>query len=836
MRLHCGGEATTLTNSKAVGHGAKESGLTRFGRLIVLFLWVDIACLAQPVITSGPNYSWSIGEVQQALTASGGNGTYTWSLASGSLPPGLSLRTDVPSSFPAGANAGLIGVATTAGTYNFTLQVTSNGQSATQSASVHITALRVKDLVQFPDAFVNVLFPPYTLTALNNAGPVTYKLSGGSLPPGINMTASGVISGEPTVPGSYTWDVQFSDGVDTSYWAFSINVYAVEITTPGQLPNAVENVAYSVTLSASGGAGGYTFTSGGLPNGLTLSPTGTISGITPGPGRWPFPLTVKDSVGNSYSKQMAIEVLGGSEFPSIALYGNGNSDDCTIGLGCDRSGYASGGVAPYAWTATGLPPGMSVRFGSGVTSSWVTPGDFELWGNPTALGTFNVQLTVTDLTGATTTSILPLSVSGLLLDYSTDLPNGALSSPYSNKFRILGGSSSYSASLVGGELADGLSLNSKSLVVSGTPLENGSLFASFQFADTASHTLQATNYYTISAGASTTRIYTNSNLGVWSIGSSPTFYLYACCGSSYVWTVVNGALPPGISLSTSGTLSGKPTTAGGYTFLIQAADSSNVGNIGIRQFTMTVTPISLTGATSLPYGNLGSPYSQALTATGGTGTLTWTLAPFNYLPLGLNLSSNGAISGTPTQIGQFQFTVNVVDAAANPGSFTFSISVFSAPATRYVSPSGSDANPGSLAQPYLTIQKCATAVYGGSTCLIRAGTYHESVTPNSGITIMPYNGESVTVDGADRISHWTVYQGSIYRTNVVLSRGDGNQVFVGNQMMTEARWPNGNDLFNVNWATAGAGTTTTLLVDPNLPDIDWTGATVTFWRDRKSVV
>jgi hypothetical protein len=56
--------------------------------------------MAQPVITSGPNYCcWSIGEVQQALTASGANGTYTWSLASGSLPPGVSLRTDVPGNF-----------------------------------------------------------------------------------------------------------------------------------------------------------------------------------------------------------------------------------------------------------------------------------------------------------------------------------------------------------------------------------------------------------------------------------------------------------------------------------------------------------------------------------------------------------------------------------------------------------------------------------------------------------------------------------------------------------------------------------------------------------------
>src|ERR1700733_1966156 len=97
---------------------------------IAVFGGLPSTVVAQPVITSGPNYCcWSIGEVQQALMASGGTGTYSWSLVSGSLPPGLSLRTDVSSNFPAGTSAGLIGVATTSGTYNFTLQVTSNGQS-----------------------------------------------------------------------------------------------------------------------------------------------------------------------------------------------------------------------------------------------------------------------------------------------------------------------------------------------------------------------------------------------------------------------------------------------------------------------------------------------------------------------------------------------------------------------------------------------------------------------------------------------------------------------------------------------------------------------------------
>jgi hypothetical protein len=149
--------------------------------------------------------------------------------------------------------------------------------------------------------------------------------------------------------------------------------------------------------------------------------------------------------------------------------------------------------------------------------------------------------------------------------------------------------------------------------------------------------------------------------------------------------------------------------------------------------------------------------------------------------------------------------------------------------TKYVATTGNDTNPGTLAQPYRTIQKCATTVASGSSCLIRAGTYYETVTPNSGITIAPYNGAAVTIDGSDPVTGWTRYKGSIYRAGASMSSGDTNQVFVGQQMMTEARWPNGNDLFHPVWATAKAGTTGTRLYDSNLPNVNWTGAIVHFW-------
>jgi hypothetical protein len=236
-------------------------------------------------------------------------------------------------------------------------------------------------------------------------------------------------------------------------------------------------------------------------------------------------------------------------------------------------------------------------------------------------------------------------------------------------------------------------------------------------------------------------------------------------------------------------------------------------------------------------------------AAAGSANFTLTVSGNNFLP-GSTVRWNANYGQPPistSYVSLTQLTVvipasdiaiagnaNVIVVNPSPGGGTSQAGVFtiigSVPGNvSFVAPNGNDANPGTIAQPYLTIQKCAATVSSGGICAIRAGTYRETVTPNSGITITSYDGEAVTLDGSDPVTGWTPYQGSIYKTSVTLSAGDTNQVFVGNQMMTEARWPNGDDLFHVNWATAQVGTTTTQIVDSNLPNINWTGANIHLW-------
>lgn len=112
--------------------------------------------------------------------------------------------------------------------------------------------------------------------------------------------------------------------------------------------------------------------------------------------------------------------------------------------------------------------------------------------------------------------------------------------------------------------------------------------------------------------------------------------------SPLIWSVVSGTLPPGLSLSQTGVLSGTPTTNGQYTFTIQVTEPD--GSYAQKTYTFGVIQIT---TNQLPPYSVGVPYSFQLQASGGSGNYAWKIISGN-LPTGLSLSVNGVISGTPT--------------------------------------------------------------------------------------------------------------------------------------------------------------------------------------------
>lgn len=147
----------------------------------------------------------------------------------------------------------------------------------------------------------------------------------------------------------------------------------------------------------------------------------------------------------------------------------------------------------------------------------------------------------------------------------------------------------------------------------------------------------------------------------------------------------------------------------------------------------------------------------------------------------------------------------------------------------FVAPWGNNNNPGTTGQPLQSIQAAANNAQWGDYVEIEAGTYHETVTPpHSGVTFEAYQGQSVTITGADNIGGFSQYSGNIWRAWDGINLGNGNnQIFVDGKQMIEARYPNTQDLSWQNQATtSGAGGSTLYSSALNQGNGYWNGATI----------
>ena len=591
-------------------------GVSSTGCAITINPAVSLACAATTTGEVGVAFN-------ATMTASGGVGPYTYSVATGTLPAGLSLNA---------STGAITGTPTATGT--FTIKATDSlGDVATTTCPITINPAVSLACAATNTGEVGVAFNA-TMTASGGVGPYTYSVATGTLPAGLSLNAStGAITGTPTATGTFTIKATDSLGdVATTTCPITINPavsLACAATNTGEV-----GVAFNATMTASGGVGPYTYSvaTGTLPAGLSLNAsTGAITGTPTAAGS--FTIKATDSLGDVATTTCPITIN-----PAVSL-ACAATNTGEVGVAFNSGPMTvTGGVGPYTFSVVGtLPAGLSLNASTGAIT-----------GTPTAAGSFTLK--VTDSLGnvATTTCLISIN-SGINLSCSTTNTGEVGVAFNSGPMSVTGGTAPYSYSVVG-TLPAGLTLNTSTGAITGTPTASGSFSVKVTDSNGASATGCA---ITINSSLSVTcASVTTGEVGV-AFNSGP---MTVTGGTApYTYSVV-GTLPAGLTLNTStGAITGTPTASGSFSVKVTDADGATSTGCAITiNSSLSVTCASVTT------GEVGVAFNSGpMAVTGGTAPYTYSVV--GTLPAGLSLnSSTGAVTGTPTASGSF--TVKVTDA------------------------------------------------------------------------------------------------------------------------------------------------------------------------------
>ena len=600
----------------------------------------------------------------ETLTASGGSGSYTWSATN--LPLWLSLS-------PAGVFSG---TPTQSGpvTVRVTVKDTQNNSTGETFTLPVNSALTIDTASPLSPATANF---PYSANFTASGGAGNYQWSATGLPGGFTLSPAGALLGTAGSANPLSFSVTVQDSLNkTAAENVTLPVNSAIALGATPLPIGTVQVPYAASLTASGGAPGYTFTATGLPVWLNLTKGGYLSGTPTASGQSTIQVTVTDSQTNAKTTPVTLTVNASLTIATASL------PQATVSAPYSTALAATGGVGPYTWSSASLPNGLSIS-AAGVLSGTIAQA-----------GPYPVEVTVWDgETSAASQKYTLLVGTGAPLSFATPttLPSCVQNALCSNQIAATGGIPPYTFSVAPNANLGGLSLSSAGLL-SGTPTSGGPIGVPVILTDQLA-SIPATFTQPVIASL----VINTSSLPNGTVGENYGIAMSASGGGAapYSWSLVpgSGSLPAGLNLDArGGNIYGKPAAAGTSTFSVQVTDGQQTSQpkqlsltIAPALTSLTTTPLLIQSALQLPPGMSGTPYTQTLSASGGAGQYTWALTG-GALPAGLTLALSGAITGTPTVAQTANFQASVSDTSGNSLSAGFTIVVASSTTVALLTP------------------------------------------------------------------------------------------------------------------------------------------------------
>ena len=608
---------------------------------VVPFTWT---VYATPSISAPANQTTSVGvRVSVPVSSTCPNAACTYTATN--LPVGLSVNT---------LTGAVAGTPSAAGTTTSTVTIHDAAGATATSTSFTWTVLAAPTIATPADANIDVgLWISYPVGATCANTPCSYTLAGA--PSGLTIDhATGVISGTPTTAGTYnavTVTVTDKAGATATTAPVTVTVFAQPtVTSPGDRTTSV-GATVNLTVGSSCPNTPCSYTLNNPPAGLSM--TGAIITGTPtGTGTTTSTVTVTDAAGATVTSTPFTWTVKAA--PTITTPAN---QITTVGAAVNLTPVSSCVNGPCTYSATNLPVGLSLASGTGAIT-----------GSPTATGTYNVTITVTDAAGATaTTAAFTWTVKAA--PTVTSPGNQATTVGATVNLTPVSTCANGTCTFTVTNLPAGLTLAPGTGAITGKPTTTGSSTVTITVRDSSGVTGSATFTWTIYAAPTIT---TPANQ-VTSVGATVNVAVGSTCPHlTCTYTVT--ALPAGLSINaTTGVISGTPTTTGTTNSIVTVTDASGV-TAATATFTWTVKAAPTITTPANQTTTVGATVSVGVGPTCANGACTYTVTA---LPAGLVINpQTGVISGTPTTVGTTNSIVTVTDAAgvtATTSTFTWTV-------------------------------------------------------------------------------------------------------------------------------------------------------------------